>query len=107
MKRIALAASLVAATVCAYAQSPASTVTPVPPPKCEPKPEFPGKLAMQSDTRRKLFQREFKNYADCMKAYVEDRQASAKAHSDAGNAAVTEYNDVAKKVNDAQKAASE
>ena len=109
MKRFALAATLILATSAAFAQAPAAP-TPVPDvakPKCDPKPEFPGKLAMQSDSRRKLFQREFNTYKDCMNNYVTEQGAMSKAHLDAGNAAVAEYNDVAKKVNDAQKAASE
>ena|ERR1700682_3791294 len=108
MKRFALAATLVLAASAAFAQAPAPAPAPdVPKAKCEPKPEFPGRLAMQSDTRRKLFEREFKTYADCMRAYVEERNAAAKANMEAGNAAVTEYNDAAKKVNDAREAAKQ
>jgi Spy/CpxP family protein refolding chaperone len=108
MKRIALAASLLLAASAAFAQAPAPASAParpapeVPKPKCEPKPEFPGRLAMTSDSRRRLFQREYKDYSDCMKAYVQDRQAASEANLAAGNAAVVEFNDVAKKLNEAQ-----
>jgi hypothetical protein len=108
MKRFVLAASVLLATSAAFAQAPAAVPTPdVPKPKCEPKPEFPGRLAMQSDSRRKLFQREFNAYKDCMTNYVNERNAYGKASIDAANAAIAEYNDVAAKVNEAQKAASE
>jgi Spy/CpxP family protein refolding chaperone len=106
MKRIALAASLLLAASAAFAQAPAPAparpAPEVPKPKCEPKPEFPGRLAMTSDSRRRLFQREYKDYSDCMKAYVQDRQAASEANLAAGNAAVVEFNDVAKKLNEAQ-----
>jgi Spy/CpxP family protein refolding chaperone len=107
MKRIALAASLLLAASVAFAQAPApaparAPAPEVPKPKCEPKPEFPGRLAMTSDSRRRLFQREYKDYSDCMKAYVQDRQAASEANLAAGNAAVVEFNEVAKKLNEAQ-----
>jgi hypothetical protein len=110
MKRFALAATLILSTGVALAQAPAAATAPaadVPKAKCEPKPEFPGRLAMQTESRRKLFQREFNTYKDCMSAYVASSQAMAKAYTDAGNNAVNEYNETAKKVNDAQKAASD
>lgn len=109
MKRFTLAATLILATSAAFAQAPAAPA-PAPDiakPKCEPKPEFPGRLAMQSESRRKLFQREFNAYKDCMTNYVNERNAYGKASIDAANAAIAEYNDVAAKVNEAQKAASE
>jgi hypothetical protein len=112
MKRFALAATLILATGAALAQAPAATppATPVPDiakPKCDPKPEFPGKLAMQSVSRQKLFQREFNAYKDCMSNYVNEHNALGKANIDAANVAIGEYNAVAAKVNEAQKAANE
>jgi hypothetical protein len=107
MKRFTLvlaACTFGAAT--AYAQQPAApanapTVT-VAPAKCEPKPEWPGRLA--TDSRRKLFDREMKQYKDCMNAYLEDRKVHLKAHEQAANAAIEEHNAVMKKVTEDQKA---
>jgi hypothetical protein len=94
MKRIILAAALlaVATTPCAQAMD-------IQKPQCEPKPEYPGRLVMQSDTRAKIFNNELKKYADCMKKFIADRQAAAKENSEAANAAIEDYNVVVKKVN--------
>jgi hypothetical protein len=94
MKRIILAAALLACATTPFAQA-----TDVPKPQCDPKPEYPGRLAMQSDTRAKIFNGEVKKFADCMKKYVADRQVSAKEHSEAANAAIEDYNVVMKKIN--------
>jgi len=102
MKRIILAAALVACATTPFAQA-----TEVPKPQCDPKPEYPGRLAMQSDTRAKAFNNDVKRYADCMKKYVADRQAATKENSDAGNAAIEDYNNTMKKINADQKAAND
>ena len=94
MKRIILAAFLAACATTPFAQ-----VTDVPGPKCEPKPEFPGRLALQSDTRRKLFERDVKTYKECMTAYLDARKAAMKANEEGANAAIAEYNEVMKKIN--------
>ena len=73
--------------------------------KCEPKPEYPGRLAMGSETRRKTFDREIKAYKDCVTAYLEQRKAAIKANQEAADAAVEEHNAVMKKVQDEQAAA--
>src|SRR5688572_24151800 len=105
MKRFILvlaACSFGAAT--AYAQQSAApanapTMT-VAPPKCEPKPEWPGRLA--TDTRKKLFDRELKQYKDCMNAYLDERKSALKANEVAANAAIEEHNAVMKKISDDQ-----
>ena len=74
--------------------------------KCEPKPEYPGRLALQSETQRKRFDREVKNYKDCVTAYLEARKAGIKANQDAADAAVEEHNAVMKKIQEEQCAAS-
>jgi hypothetical protein len=94
MKRIALAIALLAC-----ASSPFAQTVDVPKPKCEPKPEYPGRLALQIESRRRLFEREVKAYKDCMTAYVEDRKAASTANLAAGNDAVEEYNTTMKKIN--------
>jgi hypothetical protein len=101
MKRIILAASLVFCATTPFAQ-----VTDVPKHKCEPKPEYPGRLAMQSDTRRGLFERELKQYKECMDKYLADRKASLKANEEAANAAIGDFNTVMKKINEDQTAAN-
>ena len=101
MKHFAIAAALLIGASSAYAQNPGD----VPQPKCENKPEYPGRLAMQSDNRRKVFDRDVKAYKECMMAYIEDRKASIKAHDVAANAAVDEYNGLMKKIQEDQNAA--
>ncbi len=102
MKRTFLAAFLLAAVTTPFAQP-----MDVPKPKCEPTPEYPGRLAMQSDSRRKSFERELAVYKECMDKYLADRKASLKANEDGANAAISDYNSVMKKINEAQKAAND
>jgi hypothetical protein len=106
MKSAILLAALATAANVALAQAPAPATAPtvtVPPAKCEPKPEFPGRLA--SDTRRKVFEKEMKGYKDCMNAYLDERKAIIKANEVAANAAIEEHNTVMKKVQEDQAAA--
>jgi len=103
MKRIALAAAaLLGCAGAAFAQQPSD----VPAHKCGAKPEYPGRLVLTSDTRRRAFDREIKTYTDCMKTYVDDRKKAADANMAAGNAAIEEYNSVIKKIKDDEAAAS-
>jgi hypothetical protein len=102
MKRILLAAAL-ATAFAANAQSPGPGD--IPKPKCDNKPEYPGRLAMGSDSRRKTFDRDVKTYKDCMMAYIEDRKTAIKANDAAANAAVDEYNGLMKKIQEEQAAA--
>ena len=94
MKRIILAAAILACATTPFAQG-----TEVAKPQCDPKPEYPGRLVMQSDSRAKVFNNEVKKYAECVKKFVADRQAAAKENSDAANAAIDDYNGVMKKIN--------
>ena len=108
MKMLAIAA----AGVLAYAAATPSFAQPaaeVPQIKCGAVPNVPGERMMEDSTIRHRFEREMKTYGECVKAYVAERQAAAnalqaqaKAHLDAGNAAVVEYNATMKKLNDAQ-----
>jgi hypothetical protein len=94
---------LAAALLLAFAAgAQANTPTDVPKHKCEPKPELPGQRMMQEPTVRNNFKRDIDAYKNCMKAYADERAAVAKAHTDAGNAAITEYNETMKALNDAQ-----
>ncbi|HEX3063522.1 MAG TPA: hypothetical protein VHP55_12635 [Usitatibacter sp.] len=102
MKRFAVAAAF------AFAASlPFARAADVPKPKCEPKPEYPGRLAMQSDNRRKAFERDLKNYQECINTYLAERKAAMKAEEDAANNTIADYNALMKKINDDQKAAAD
>lgn len=103
MKRITLAALLAALALPAAAQANLE----IPKPKCEPKPEYPGRLAMQVDSRRKVFERDLKTFKECMQAYIDERKTASNAHAAAGNAAIEEYNGIMKKINEEQAAARE
>jgi hypothetical protein len=105
MKRIlpALAAALFASAAFGQAAAPVD----IPAHKCEPKPEYPGRLALQTETRRKAFEREVKNYQECMTKYLDARKAFMKANEEAANAAIAEYNTLMKKINEAQAAANQ
>ena len=96
------AALLLGFAAAAAAQAPAPVD--VPKHKCAPKPEMPGARMMQEPNVQKNFQREVDLYKNCMKAYADERAAAAKAHMDAGNAAINEYNDTMKALQEQQKA---
>ncbi|HEY2627709.1 MAG TPA: hypothetical protein VGI57_01215, partial [Usitatibacter sp.] len=76
MKRILIAAALCASI-------PAAFATDTPKLSCGAAPEYPGKLAMQSDNRSKAFRKELETYKDCVNAYVQQRTADSKANQDA------------------------
>lgn len=103
MKRIALALALAGCAGFAFAQNKID----VPKPDCGAKPEYPGRLVMTSDMRRRNFDREVTKWAECMKTYVNDRKAASEAHMAAGNAAIDEYNNTIKKIKDDEEAAKE
>ena len=62
----------------------------IPKPKCEPKPDFPGKLA--SDVRIKAYNKTMKDYSDCMRKYIDENREMSKKYIEAGNAAIEEFN---------------
>lgn len=110
MKLIAFAAALLlAAPSLAFAQAAQPSTAPqtppieVPKPNCGTPPELPGRLLLQEANVQKRFQNEVNKYKECMKAYVDDRQAVSKANADAGNAAINEYNAWAKALDEEQK----
>lgn len=107
MKRFTVAAAVAVcfAIPAVHADDPAPP--PVPAPKCDPKPEYPGRLVLQSDLRANQFRKELDTYKNCMKAYLAERKAVIKANEDASNVAIEDYNTVMKKINDAQTAAKE
>jgi hypothetical protein len=109
MKHAALALACAFATSAALAQAPAAApaapVVETPKPKCEPKPEYPGRLAMTVESKRKGFERDMRSYEACMKTFLEERKAVIKANETGANAAVEEFNAVMKKIREEQEAA--
>ena len=105
MKRILTVAAFTLGAAVAplgLAQSPAPVD--VPKHKCQPKPELPGAKLMEEASVRKRFQSDLDNYKKCMKEYSDARNSMAKAHIDAANEAINEYNATIKALQDAQKA---
>lgn len=99
---------LLAAAVLAGASGAALAADPPEPPQvpkhtCEPRPELPGPAMMKDATVVRRFQRDIDEYRNCMKAYADARAAHAKAHTEAGNAAITEYNETMKRIQEEQK----
>ena len=90
--RLISAASIVAFSLGAAAQtpSPAAAGAPLVAPNTCVKPEFSGRLA--SDPNMTTFNRQFKAYGECVKAYVEHNKAIAEAATAAANRVVDEYN---------------
>jgi hypothetical protein len=108
MKRICLAAALLACTTVPFAQTSTPPPAPVNIPKyrCEPKPEFPGGIAMRTmESKRKQFNSDVENYRKCMLAYIEERTAMNEANQTLYKAAVADYNATMKALNEAMEAA--
>lgn len=103
MNRLSLivAALLASGALAAHAQQAAAPE--VPKHKCEPKPQAPMRALMNDTAARKKFQREIDEYKNCMKAYSDERSAAAKAHNEAGNTAINEYNETMKALQEAQR----
>ena len=102
MKSVTLAALLLAGVSSAAFAQQAPAPVDIPKHKCEPKPQLPMRTMMGDPNTRKRFQKEIDEYKTCMKVYADDRAAAAKAHTDAGNTAINEYNDTMKALQDAQ-----
>lgn len=96
MKRIACATALAAACTTSFAATP----TDVPRYKCEPVPKMPPKSLMTDKMVRRTFDNDLKLYKECMNKYLEDRNATIKAHQEAANAAINDYNGVMKSLNE-------
>ena len=132
MKRITLAAALLACAGTPFAQymkpppappreieapkQPADAPRPgvataaprveVPKHKCEPRPVFPsGASQMAQENRRKNFERDLENYKACMSAYFDERKAMHEMNAALHKGAIEEYNATVKAINEAQEAA--
>lgn len=69
-------------------------------PQCDAAPHAPGSAMRGDEFAMKRFKREIKRYEDCMKAYVQEHQAIAKANQDAASSAADEYNKTIQQIND-------
>jgi hypothetical protein len=105
MTRSRIVASLLSILGAAYAsgaiaqQAPAAPAEVVVPRHACAKPgDFPGNLA--SDTQRRTWQREYLAYQDCMKKYIAEQKAVAEPYVKAYNAAIDEYNETVKTLNE-------
>ena len=107
MKRFILAVASLTASF-AFAQTPASApaapVVDQPKHKCEDPGEFPGRIGMSDERRRKKFVGDIDKYKTCMMNFVEERKATIKANELSARAAIDEYNSKMKVYNDAQDA---
>lgn len=97
--RLIFTASIVALSLGAAAQTPppATAAAPLVAPNTCVKPEYSGRLA--SDPKMTNFNRQFKAYGECVKAYVEQNKAIAEAATAAANRVVDEYNNYTADVN--------
>lgn len=101
MKRLILATLFAAAAPAAFAQAPAApastgTADPIPAHTCGTIPEYPGRLG--SDSQKRSFDKAYKAYDKCIRAYIEDRVASMKANEAMVNKVVDETNVVVNKM---------
>jgi len=98
---IGLAATIAGAAVAqTTAPLPAPTVSDAAVPKhtCVRPGDVPGNLA--SDTQRKMWQKDYATYSDCLKKFINDQRAAAEPYNKASNAAIDEYNTAVKYFND-------
>ena len=106
MKKTVIALALCMAAFPAAAQTPpAAPVVDAPKPKCEEPPQFPGRVGMQMEDRRRRFERGLEAYKTCVLAFVEERKAIIKANETAARAAIEEFNARMKKYNEEQEEA--
>jgi hypothetical protein len=99
MNRFLLAGALLAASN-AFGQSPTAAIAK---PSCE-KPALPGEMMRTDPNITKRYNQDVDAWTKCMKSYIEERQAIMKANEEAANAAIKEYNDAIKAMNEAAKA---
>ena len=95
-----LLAGIVLAASSAFAQAPAASVPKV---SCE-KPKMPGEMMRSDASVTKRYNQDVENWQKCMKGYIDERQAAMKANEEAANAAIKDYNETIKSMNEAAKA---
>lgn len=108
MKTVIISAITLGFAASVAAQQPAAPAAPAAKP--EPikhacvKAEWPGRVATPSASKR--FDKEFKEYVDCIKKFVDEQgkalqatMAQGDVHRASGNAAIEEYNNYIKDLN--------
>jgi hypothetical protein len=98
MKRLVIAASMLCTTLSFAQQSE------VPPPRCDPKPKYPGERMREDASVMRNFKRDHDKYKKCMTDYLEERKVSIKAHETAANAAIEDFNATMKALADSANA---
>lgn len=109
MKTLIITAATLGFAASVAAQQPAAPAA-TPAAKPEPikhncvKAEWPGRVATPTATKR--FDKEFKEYVDCIKKFVDEQGkalqatiAQGEVHRASGNAAIEEYNNYIKDLN--------
>jgi hypothetical protein len=102
MKTLLVAASLATASGLAAAQAQMPTPAPtadVPRHNCGAPPKLPSRLMLSDKMIARSFEADLKSYKECFNTYVAQRTASMKAHQEAANAAVNEYNEQMRELN--------
>jgi hypothetical protein len=103
MKRLfTVAAVAIGAAIAPIALAQSTPPADIPKPQCN-KPVMPGTRMMEEPSVRRRFQGDIDAYKKCMKDYSDARNAVAKAHIDAANEAINDYNATIKSLQDAQK----
>lgn len=98
MKRLLTVSALLAASS-AFAQAPADIAKP----SCD-KPQMPGEMMRSDPSVTRRFNQDLDKWTKCMKEYIDERQKAMKANEEAANAAIKDYNDTVKALNEAGKA---
>ena len=81
----------------APAAAPTAAAAPVPRPACTKPGQFPGSLA--SENQKRIWQKSYVEYVDCLKKFIGEQQALAEPHVKASNDAINEYNEGVKAYN--------
>ena len=95
MRYATIAAALAFSAAAAAQAQPAE----VPKHSCGAIPKMPGRSLMADKMVRRGFDNDVKTYGDCMKDYIEKRNAASKANLQAANDAIDEYNAAIKALN--------
>ena len=92
----------IAAAAAFWAAAASAQPSEVPKHTCGAVPKMPGRNLLADKMVRRNFDNDVKTYGDCMKDYVDKRQAASKAHLQAANDAIDEYNSSIKALNEEQ-----
>src|SRR4029450_13778019 len=99
---IAIAAFAGAFALGAHAQAPApaaASTANIPKHNCQKPGDVPSPN-MASDNQRRAWQRDYAAWGDCMKKFITEQQAAAEPYNKAANAAIDDYNNTVKLLNE-------